>query len=46
MNKKDINYHLFTKNSKIGMDSIKNFSEIDTQSRTDAYTRRKRLITN
>jgi hypothetical protein len=45
--KKGIKYHLFTKNSKVPMHSIKNVSErnkIDTQSRADAYMRRKRLI--
>ena len=48
MNKKDINYHLFTKKIvRYGMHSFKNISErnkIDTQSRADAYIRRKRLI--
>ncbi len=46
MNRLDINYHLFTKKIE-GMHSIKNISErnkIDTQSRADAYIRRKRLI--
>ncbi len=44
MNKKELNYHLFTKKQK-DMHSIKNISErnkIDTQSRADTYIRRKR----
>jgi hypothetical protein len=48
MNKKDINYHLFTKKIvRYGMHSIKNISErnkIDAQSRDDACIRKKRLI--
>ncbi len=47
MNKQDINYHLFTKNSMLPMQSIKNISvrnKIETQSTANAYIRRKRLI--
>ncbi len=48
MNKKDINHHLFTKNSKVPYAlNFKNISErnkFGTQSRADAYIRRKRLI--
>ncbi len=46
MNKWDIKYYLFTKNSK-ACTQLWIFSErkkIDTQSRADAYIRRKRLI--